>query len=471
MNLTESQLPNEARWKVLAGHTCRRINLAWWWQGAAPVLAGIAGVGCAVILFLRSTHHNYDEVMAALILGGLCLSAALGAWMWARRRFASVADGMVIIEDRLKLNNALTAAASGVGTWPEAPSKREVNDGIAWKWTGVIPPTLLFLACLGLAFLLPIEAPVESISQPVPPPSALQSAENMIRELEKSDAARQEELEKFQQALDVIKQRNPEEWYNHASLEAADHLKESLKREGANLANNYDKAGNSLEKLSKDSSDLTPAAKQQAAKELANALEGLQNGGLKPNEKLMEKLNGLDPGKLAQQLSKEEMEELRQQLKKNAKAAKKACEGQCEGAEGSGGEGSAEQAMRDALDKEGAGGGGEQGEEEGNSGDGAKGKEGPGDVSRGPGTVDLKPRKKDSEDLQTSNPEKAQTRDLSRLARGDLLGTSDGEHNVDKTSSGPQSGGATENQGQGGDAVHRENLLPGEKRVLRRFFK
>lgn len=459
------------RWKSLASQTANRINLAWWWQSAGPLLAGLAGVGCAAVLYLRSSIIDFDLKLAAIGLAATMLVCALGAWIWARRRFISRAEGMVQLEHRMKLHNALSAADAGITNWPEPPPAIDLDDGLRWKRAHVVVPSLIFLCCLALAFLLPVTPPDNYTPPVVPPPTAMQAAESMIKELEKADVARKEDLSKFQEALDELKQRSPDEWYNHSSLEAADHLKESISKSASELSQNYGKTQKSLEKLTDADAPKSAAEKEQAAKDLANALQGLQNGAMQPNKELMDKLKSLDPEQLQQQLSKEELEQLKEELKRRKEAAQQG--GDPAEGEGQEGPGSEEQAMRDAVN-------GKDGEGEGEGGDGnsngegedgeGEGKQGAGPPTRGPGTVDLKPKKSES-DLDTNNPEKEQTRDIKRLAPGDLLGTSDGEHDVDKTIVGPQSGGNTANKGEGGDAVQRENLLPEEKRVLKKFFK
>ena len=438
------------------------------------MLAGLAGIGCAAVLYLRSTIVEFDPKLAAIGLAGTLLACALGAWIWARRRFISSTDGLVQLEYRMKLNNALSAADAGFGRWPEPPSAVDLDDGIRWKRSHVVVPSLIFLGCLALAFLLPVPPPDIYTPPVVPPPTAMQAAETMIKELEKADVARKEDLSKFQEALDDLKQRSPDEWYNHSSLEAADHLKESISKSASELSQNYGKTQNSLEKLTDTNAPKSAAEKEQAAKDLANALQGLQNGALQPNKELMDKLKSLDPEQLKQQLTKEELDQLKEELKRRKEASAQGGDNPAEG-DGKDGPGSEEQAMRDAVNGENGEGEGEgeggnspgEGEGEGEEG---KGKQGAGPPTRGPGTVDLKPKKSES-DLDTNNPEKEQTRDLKRLAPGDLLGTSDGEHDVDKTNVGPQSGGNAANKGEGGDAVQRENLLPEEKRVLKKFFK
>ncbi len=466
MALASSELATAQRWHQLAGKTRARINLAWWWQGAGPVLAGLAGVGCAVVLYLRSTLPQFEVVLATGILGGVLLLAVLGVWLWARRRFVSTAEGLVQLEDHLRLKNALTSAAAGVGRWPELPvQQEEIADGLRWKWSAVWPPTVVIAGCLAMALLWPV-APVEAAGKlPLAPPSATQETERLIQALEKNEAARKEDVEQFKKALTSLQKQAPEQWYSHSSLEAADHLQDSLTRSATDLSENLQKAAKSLEKLSEDGGAANQATREQAAQDLKSALEGLKNGGLQPNEELLKKLKALDPEQLEKQLTKEELQQLKEAMQQNQKALQEAMKGQGPGqGEGGEGQGDEEKAMREAL-KNGANGAGE-GEEKKEG----EGQQGPGEPDRGPGTVDLKMNQKESE-LGTNKPEKEQTRDFKRLTPGELLGTSDGEHEVDKATTGTVNSEGTSATGAGGDAVRKESLLPEEKRVLRKYFK
>lgn len=61
--------------------------------------------------------------------------------------------------------------------------------------------------------------------------------------------------------------------------------------------------------------------------------------------------------------------------------------------------------------------------------------------------------------------------DLERAALGDQLGTSNGQHRVDKDAFRAQQGGGIQSAGQGGDAVWTDSLLPAEREVLKKYFK
>jgi hypothetical protein len=58
------------------------------------------------------------------------------------------------------------------------------------------------------------------------------------------------------------------------------------------------------------------------------------------------------------------------------------------------------------------------------------------------------------------------------MAPGDVLGVSDGKHDVDKNAyTGPKNGGAIQDTGDGGAAVWQNSLLPSERETLKRYFK
>jgi len=63
------------------------------------------------------------------------------------------------------------------------------------------------------------------------------------------------------------------------------------------------------------------------------------------------------------------------------------------------------------------------------------------------------------------------SKDLERMIPGDLLEVQDGEHQNNFEDAQSQAGGTTSHQGQGGDRVWKESLLPAEKKALQNFFK
>jgi hypothetical protein len=458
-------------WETYASQLQRTVNAAWWVQAFMPWFVGLGLVAFAAVFYLRSTWVQLNAPLVGGVAAGALLVIGLAAWFVVRRKFISRDECLVRLESQMRLHNALSAAKAGVIPWPEPPAEEMVKTGLRWDWRWLVTPMLAVGACLALAFLIPVPPPEANGFAGTPPPSAAQQAEETLKELEKEEVAREEDLEKFQKELDALKNKPVDEWYNHSNLEAADALKDSLQQAAGQLGRQFDAAERSLGTLASEEAG-TPQgekARENASKELAAALEGMKNGALQPNKELMKKLEALDPNELAKNLSKEELDKLREQLKKNGGQCKN-CSGQGDGqGQGKGGAGSLEQQLRDELEKgEGEGDEGEDGQE-GQEGDGQEGK-GKGGVQRGPGTTALNLSKKESE-LDADKIEKEQTRDMSRLMPGDLLGTSDGAHTVDKTAVGPLAGGGTNAIGEGGDATWKENLLPEEKSILQKYFK
>ena len=103
--------------------------------------------------------------------------------------------------------------------------------------------------------------------------------------------------------------------------------------------------------------------------EFDQALQGLQNGAMKPNPQLLEQMRQLDLKNLAE-LTPEQLEQLRENLQKNADNLKK-CQGQGEGQGEDQGEDWSDELLADEGDE---GEGGEPGEGPGKGG-----------VERGPG--------------------------------------------------------------------------------------
>jgi hypothetical protein len=187
---------------------------------------------------------------------------------------------------------------------------------------------------------------------------------------------------------------------------------------------------------------LPQAAKDALSKGLNSAADGLRTGGMKPNEQLLQQLAQMGL-KDAQGLSKEQLQSLAEALKKNSEALKEAlknspelCLAECQG----------------NCDKDG------EKAAPGGKGGGKKG---------APLTM-----KKDETNLESKKTEALTTEiDIKRLAPGDVLGVTDGKHEVDKNATLAKQGGDIQNTGDGGAAVWQNSLLPAEREALKRYFK
>lgn len=98
--------------------------------------------------------------------------------------------------------------------------------------------------------------------------------------------------------------------------------------------------------------------------------------------------------------------------------------------------------------------------------------EGPGrgGVSRGPGTAPIT-LADEASDLGTVKLEAVSNQDLSRALPADVVGISEGEHELDQSGTGPRTAGDIGSAGRGGETVWRDTLAPEEKAILKQFFE
>jgi hypothetical protein len=94
---------------------------------------------------------------------------------------------------------------------------------------------------------------------------------------------------------------------------------------------------------------------------------------------------------------------------------------------------------------------------------------GRGGVTRGPGDAPI--FYGEEQDLKTNQIEGVSGTDLERAVPTDVLGLGETKHDDEQKPSQRQSGGALSKNAAGGEAVWRESLTPGEKALLKRYFK
>jgi hypothetical protein len=446
LKTTADQTTNDPRtaWFRLARKVARRVNLAWWLDAAAIplVVLGLAGA-CAMLLVRHHLPEARPEFLALGTLGAVGL-LALGAWIFIRRRFETPTEALVRIEASMHLRNRLSAAMAGVAPWPEPPES--VDAGLHWRWSRLVIPPLAALACLAAGMFVPVSARSDADSTPQEP-LAWQEIENDLDLLEEQNLADKPYIEETRKKLEELRKQDPEDWFNHSSLEAGDTLRRTHRAEVQRVTRELTQTERSLSALSKAAKQkpgLTGKQRKQLSEQLGNAMKGLRQGALKPNPALMKQLSQLDPSQLGQ-LDPAQLKQLREALAKCAKGF-----GQCQGAGEMWGEGLC------------------QGKSPGNSrknGD----KPGRGGVTRGPGTTKavLGP---ESQNLKTGELAGVQSKDLSNALPGTLLQIEDTEHDADKSPVAPSAGGAISSTGRGGERVWRESLDPDEQRVVKRFF-
>lgn len=436
-------------WARHAAAVARKVNLAWWIETLSVPLIVVSLAGACVFLLIRRELPDSQPWVLWLSASGSVAMLAGIAWLIARRRFEKPEQSMVRIEASMRLRNALSAARAGVAPWPEVPP--QVDAGIDWHWQRVLVPPLAALSFLAAGLLIPVSARNAGADGKLDEPLAWENLEADLERLGQEEVIDETYLEEMQKKIEDLRAQKEEEWFSHSSLEATDTLKKEHAAQVDKLGRELDRAGKAMEALQKNAGGMTPEEKNQLLNQFDQALQGLQNGALKPNSKLLEQLKQLDANNLGK-LSPEQLQQLKEGMKKAGQACK-----DCQG----GGQG--DEWLDELLDGQGNG--------EGQGKDGKDG-EGPGKggVSRGPGHAPGV-LGKEGDKVDIGGMEGIESKDLSRSLPGDLLELQDGEHDVDKSAVGPRAGGAAGATGTGGDRVWKDSLAPDEQKALKKFFE
>jgi hypothetical protein len=233
-----------------------------------------------------------------------------------------------------------------------------------------------------------------------------------------------------------LMERPTEDWYEHASLEAAGTLKEQTAAELTELMENLAKAEAAAAQLREMTEAIPQDVRDALAKDLKLAALALEMGGFKPPADLAELLRELQGRDLAE-LTPGECEGLCEKLGANRELLLRAL------------------AKSPELDLDALA---------------MLAVPGEGGIDRGRADAELKLG--EEHDLKTSRKEKVnQALDIERAAPDELLAVVDGEHDIDETAyTGPAAGG-TAKEGDGGTSVEVDSLLPAEQKVVRRFFE
>ena len=443
-------------WQAAVRSLARRVNFGWWLESWTGVVLATALVGAVAVLFLR-WMPLFELAWAWYALGGVAFLGAFVSWYLVRGRFEGVQASRIRLEDALGLKTRLSAAEAGVGEWPSPPLS--IAWPVQWRWQRPLTVFGISAMVLLLAAWVPVtqrEAPKKRLVQE---PTAVKEVKQWLDNIREEKAVEEKSVEEVEKKIAELLQRPAENWYEHGSLEAAGNLKDQTAEMLRELSQNLADAERAASALQAAGDALPQEAKESIARELASAAQAMRTGGLKPNEQLLQQLQQMAAANGLGNLSKAQLENLAEQLQKNAKALQDALKNSPE---------------LKLTECQGPGNGKGQGPGQGNKpGEGeGEGEPGRGGITRGPGTAPLS-LKGEETNLDTKKAEALTSQlDPSRMAPGDVLTVTDGQHQVDKNAyQGPKAGGAISNSGDGGAAVWQNSLLPGEREALKRYFK
>lgn len=439
----------ERLWTRRASSLARRVNLGWWLERFNGLVIASLMLFALTVLGLRTFQKTaLSLTWVAASLGLLLVVIALVAWIFSKRRFIGMNEGLVRLDDRLHLNNRLISASRQVGGWPEYPAEKSGEADFRWSRARALPPGLLAMALVAVAWFVPI--PKSALNDQVAPvePGAWEQMEDWLATLEDEELIDESTIEELENKIEELREQPEEEWFSHSSLEATDTLVDSLGKQLRDLASEMATLDRNISALKGFSTEMSEAAKQQRMQELEEALEALEGNGLAVNEALLKQLKQIDPSQLGKEtmggLSAEQMKALQAQLQKGSGAL-----GSLEGLP----------SMADDPSLQALG-----------LGEGEGMQPGKGGIDRGRGDAPLFFGDKE-DNLGTSRIEQVTNEDFSKATIGEVLGLGETERELDKTAVGLRAGGAVVSTGQGGDAVSRETLRPDEQAVLKRYFK
>jgi hypothetical protein len=435
---------DEKFWHAAACGLSRRIHFGWWLDHWLTLLIPLSFVGAITILALRY-WQNLPTQSALLGLASAILLSSLAAYLWMRRHREPLNTTRIRLEDALGLKARLSAASVGIGPWP--PARSDIPLPVTYRPGRPLIMAASGAALLSASLLIPISRSQPEKPRVIEPPSALQEVQNWLDNVKKNDAVNPESIDQVEEKMAELLQRPAQNWYEHASLEAAEHLRDVTAADLQQLTQNLadaERAANALA-ASASGSGLPQAAKDSLQQTLQNASQSMQGTGIEPSGDLMDALKNVDPSQLSN-MSADQLKDLANQLAQNQQ--------------------SLQQALKNSpsLDLSNL--------TEGRTGQGEPKGTGQGAPKRGPGTAPVTLASEDTQ-LDTNNIETLKNPlDLSRLATGDALSVTNSAAKIDpKAYQGPQQGGATSGPGDGGAAVWQNSLIPAERETLKRFFK
>lgn len=434
----------QARCRRLAGHVF--TGRVFEYLGPA-LLAGALVTACVVLLARLHVLPPRFESVLAYVPVPLAVLTALGLAL--RRGWPRASDMRVRLEEAYHLHNRLSAATEGTVTFPAPPGHAggptEDAKVVTWRWGQVLPLPAASLALLAIAALVPVQPPARvrpGITQKPPP---LERLEEIVRQLEAARTVDERTLEELRSQVEELAGRDPEDWYTHAGLEAAESLLQKTESGMNELAGHMTSAATALDQMAGAGEGAGTSAEDSAG--LQAALHGLEHGRMPGAGDVAQSIRGAANRTLDAATARQ----LADALRENSDFLQQLAQG-----------GESRQMQFTQL-----GAGSSPGNPSGENGEGP----GQGGVDRGPGTAPLTI----AQNASTAEPGADGALDAfdpERAALGDAAGQSVGRHELDREAAeAAADGGAVATPGTGGEAAWTQRLTPEERRAVKRTFE
>ena len=305
----------EARYWIGQARLARRKqNLGWWADKSGPLLVFTGLAGFAALFYLRSLGVGVAHWQAAAGVLGAGALVTLTGYLLARRYFFSIEQALVRIESRMKMNCSLSAAAAGVGPWPDRQrvAGHGADDGVVWRLERLALPVVAFGALIVAGWLVPVS--VNSKEPPPNEPMGWGQMEATLETLEQEEIVEPASLEKMREQIRELRDQSTDDWYSHSIMEATDNLRKNLDASVQDMADDLSSAEKSLDALQNHATELSDSARNKALNDFDGAMQGLRDNNMDLNKELMDELQNIDPSEL-NQLDQKQLDELRERLR------------------------------------------------------------------------------------------------------------------------------------------------------------
>ncbi|MDP0499018.1 MAG: hypothetical protein Q7P63_02860 [Verrucomicrobiota bacterium JB022] len=218
-------------WRSLVATTRRSIHLARLGEQLARWGLWLAFAAIPAALLLQELWPQSPGWWCAAVLGGSALAiAVLKTWRRRTRTEAVVMD----VDLWLGLHHRLVLAWQGILPWPSPQPRRPL---FRWHWQRPALQALGAVVLLAIATLLS-SSPEPKAEDPFAfnPPEDWSRIEAMLDQMEDLDVVEPAALEQWRERLEDLTQQDEQRWFDGASLEATQKLRNDLQREFEDMA-------------------------------------------------------------------------------------------------------------------------------------------------------------------------------------------------------------------------------------------
>ena len=307
-------------WARILRRTRLRVNAAAWLSEFLPGMFLLLIAGAVVLIALRAARLPLAPFAPAIVLAAAALVVV--SWRRARGAFWSDADARLRLESAQSLRSRLSAAAEGIAAWPQPPADAaRRDDRFRWRLAPALVRPALGVLLLAAAALFPVR---ERETRPAPPTAqvpAWSEVEEWVETMAETGTPDPEALERFREELDELLARPPEERFSHASLEAADNLRDRVEQSIGAFAGQLANADRALSESLPNPAPPSPAALDAAAAALQEAVEGLRAGSLPLSGPLSERLAALANQGALRTIDPSQLSQLQSELRRGVQGA------------------------------------------------------------------------------------------------------------------------------------------------------